>query len=103
MSVQATVGSTITLECTVSGSIYQWQKWLDAHWSNVFQNSSKYGNANTTFLNIYNIAIDDAGTYRCTATGSNGSQQLQINITVTGMSSRQEKHITIIPVTKPDF
>ena len=89
--MQATVGSNITLECTVSGSFYQWQKWLDGHWSNVFQNSSKYGNnANTAFLNIYNIAIDDAGTYRCTP---NGSPQLQLNLTVTGMSSRQDKHI----------
>jgi hypothetical protein len=69
------------------------------YWSKTFQDSSKYGNANIAFLNIYNIASDDAGTYRCTT----GSQQLQIHLTVTGMSSRQDKHITITPVTKTDF
>ena len=101
--MQTTVGSTITLECTISGSFYQWQKWLDGYWSYAFQRSSKYGNANTAFLNIYNIAIDDAGTYRCTATTSNGSQQLNINLVVTGMSSRQNKHIIITHVRKTDF
>ena len=102
--MQATVGSTITLKCTVSGSFYQWQRWLDIYWSNTFQNKiSKYGNAKTAFLNTYNIAIDDAGTYRCTATGSNGSQQLHINLDVTGMSSRQDKHISITPVMNTDF
>jgi len=78
ISVQATVGSNITLECTVSESLYQWQKWLGTYWSNTFQDSSKYGNANTAFLTIYNIAIDDTGTYRslydnCFQTATNKS------------------------------
>lgn len=97
--MQATVGSIITLGCTASGSLYYWQKYLGTYWSKTFQDSSKYGNANTAFLTIYNIVIDEIGTYRCTT----GSQQLQINVTVTGMSSRQNKHIIIAPVTKTDF
>ena len=88
--MQATVGSTITLQCTVSGSFYQWQNHLGSYWSNVFQEGSKYKNVNTAFLTIYNINVYDAGTYRCMTTGS---QQLQISLTVTGMSSRQDKHI----------
>ena len=87
--MQAAVGSTITLECPVSGSSYQWQKYLGTSWSNTFQESSKYGNVNTAFLAIYNITIDDTGTYRCSTTGS---LKLQ-NLTVTGMSSRLAKHI----------
>ena len=88
--MQTTVGSTITLQCTLSGSFYQWQKWLGAYWSNTFQDRSKYRNSNTSFLTIYNIDVYDAGTYRCTTTGS---KKLQISLTVTGMSSRQDKHI----------
>ena len=40
-------------------------------------------------LTIFNIEVNDAGTYRCTA----GSQQLHIGLTVTGMYSRQDKYI----------
>ena len=80
----ATVGSTITLECTFSGSVTVWQKWIASYWSNKLQDSSKYGNTNTKFLTIFNIDVNDAGTYRCTA----GSQQLRISLSVTGMYSR---------------
>ena len=82
----ATVGSTITLECALSGSVTMWQKWMTQFWSSKLQNSSKYGNTNTISLTIFNIDVNDAGTYRCTA----GPQRLQsqIALTVTGMHSR---------------
>ena len=80
----ATVGSTITLECTLSGSLTLWQKWMTSYWSVQLQDSSKYGNANTVYLTIFNIDVNDIGTYRCTA----GSQQLLISLIVTGMHSR---------------
>ena len=80
----ATVGSTITLECTLSGSFTVWQNWMTQFWSSKLQDSSKYGNTNTASLTIFNIDVNDAGIYRCTA----GSQQLQIGLTVTGMHSR---------------
>jgi hypothetical protein len=84
--VAATVGSTITLECTLSGSFTVWQNWMTQFWSSKLQDSSKYGNTNTKSLTIFNIDVNDAGTYRCTA----GSQMLQsqIALTVTGMHSR---------------
>jgi hypothetical protein len=53
-------------------------------WSVQLQDSSEYGNANTTYLTIFNIDVNDTGTYRCTA----GSQQLHISLIVTGMHSR---------------
>ena len=82
----ATVGSDITLECTLSGSLRIWQKLITGFWSSKLQDSSKYGNTNTKFLTIFNIDVNDAGTYRCTA----GPQllQSQIALTVTGMHSR---------------
>ena len=82
----ATVGSNITLDCTFVGSSTLWQRMLTDHWSSKFNDSSKYGNTNTTFLTIFNIDVNDAGTYRCTA----GPQRLQsqIALTVTGMHSR---------------
>ena len=86
-----TVGSSIILECTLSGSLYQWQKKLNTYWSNAFQEESKYGNVNTAFLTIYDIDIYDAGTYRCTA----GPQQMQINLIVIGMYGRQDKYISM--------
>ena len=61
-----------------------WQKKLTGYWSNKLQDSSKYGNTNTASLTIFNIDVNDAGIYRCTA----GSQQLQIGLTVTGMFCR---------------
>ena len=79
-----TVGSNITLECTLVGSFALWQKWMTQYWSVTLQDNSKYGNTNTTFLTIFNVNVNDTGTYRCTA----GSQQLQIGLTVTGMYSR---------------
>ena len=79
-----TVGSYIILECTLSGSSYQWQMKLNTYWSSAFQEDSKYGNVNNAFLIIYDIDTYDAGTYRCTA----GSQQIQINLIVTGKHSR---------------
>jgi hypothetical protein len=82
--VVTTVGSTITLECTLSGSFKLWQKWLTGYWSNKFQDSSKYGNTNTKYLSIFNIDVNDAGTYRCSA----GSKQQQIGLIVKGMYSR---------------
>jgi hypothetical protein len=82
--VDATVDSTITLECTFSGSPIIWQKWMVHFWSSKFQDNSKYGNTNTKHLTIFNIDVNDTGVYRCTA----GSQQLQIGLTVTGMHSR---------------
>jgi hypothetical protein len=82
--VVATVGSTITLECALSGSVTMWQKWMTQFWSSKLQNSSKYGNTNTISLTIFNIDVNDAGIYRCTV----GTQQLQIRLTVTGMHSR---------------
>ena len=80
----ATVGSTIILECTLSESLTLWQKNMTEFWSSKLHNSSKYGNTNTKFLNIFNIDVNDAGIYRCTA----GSQQLHITLTVIGMYSR---------------
>ena len=68
----------------MSESLTLWQKKLTGYWSNKLQNSSKYGNTNTKFLNIFNIDVNDAGIYRCTV----GTQQLQIGLTVTGMHSR---------------
>ena len=79
----ATVGSTITLECTLSESLTLWQKWMTTYWSNRLLDSSNYGNTNTKSLTIFNIGLNDAGTYRCTA----GSQQLEIGLTVIGMHS----------------
>jgi hypothetical protein len=79
--VEATVGSTITLECTFSRSLTLWQMKLTGYWSNPLQDSSKYGNTNTKSLTIFNIDVNDTGTYRCTT----GSQQLQIGLIVTGM------------------
>ena len=80
----ATVGSDITLECTLSGSLSIWQKLLTWFWSSKLQDSSKYGNTNTKSLTIFNIDVHDASTYRCTV----GSNQLQIGLTVTCMYSR---------------
>ena len=80
----ATVGSNITLNCTIVGSFILWQRQLTGYWSSKFNDSSKYGNTNTTILTIFNIDVNDAGTYRCTV----GSTQLQIGLTVTGMYSR---------------
>ena len=82
--MEATVGSNITLECTLSGSLFLWQTNMTGFWSNKLQDSSKYGNTNTKFLNIFKIDVNDAGFYRCTA----GSQQLLISLIVTGMYSR---------------
>ena len=79
--MEATVGSTIILECTWSGLPTIWQKWLTQVWSNKFEDSSKYMNTNTSSLTIFNIDVNDTGTYRCTT----GSQQLQIGLIVTGM------------------
>ena len=84
ISVVATVGSTITLECTLSGSLTLWQKKLTGYWSNKLQDNSKYGNTNTKYLTILNIDLNDAGTYRCSA----GIQQQQIGLIVTGTYSR---------------
>jgi hypothetical protein len=94
--VVATVGSTITLECTLSGLFMLWQKKLIGHWSNTLQDSSKYGNTNIKSLTIFNIDVNDAGTYRCTA----GSQQLQIGLNVTGMYSRQDKYIPMTTTSR---
>ena len=80
----ATVGSTITLVCTLSGSFTIWQNDIAGFWSTKLQESLKYGNTSTTLLTIFNIDASDAGTYRCTA----GSQQQRIALTVTGMYNR---------------
>jgi hypothetical protein len=62
-----------------------WQKKLTGYWSNKLQDSSKFGNTNTKSLTIFNIDVNDAGTYRC----STGSQEQQIiGLIVTGMHSR---------------
>ena len=82
--MEATVGNTITLECALSGSLTLWQTNMTGFWSSKLQDSSKYGNTNTKFLNIFKIDVNDAGFYRCTA----GSQQLLISLIVTGMYSR---------------
>ena len=91
-----TVGSSIILECTLSGSFYQWQMKLNTYWSNAFQEDSKYGNVNTAFLTIHDIDTYDAGTFRCTA----GSQQMQINLIVTGMYGRQDKYISMTTTSR---
>ena len=80
----ATVGSTIILECTLSGSLTLWQKKMTGVWSSRLQDSSKYGNTYTAFLTIFNIDVNDAGIYRCAV----GPQQLHMGLTVTGMHSR---------------
>jgi len=82
--VVTTVGSTITLECTLSGSFTLWQKWLTENWSNKLQDSSKYSNTNTKYLSIFNIDVNDAGTYSCSA----GSKLQHIGLIVKGMYSR---------------
>ena len=82
--MEATVGSSITVVCTVSWSSYQWQKKIENVWSRALLESSKYLNANTSSLTINNIDINDDGKYRCTA----GSHQLYIDVTVTSMYSR---------------
>ena len=66
------------------GSFTEWEWQLTGNWSSKFNDSSKYGNTNTTFLTIFNIDVNDAGTYRC----KNGSNQRKIVLTVTGMYSR---------------
>ena len=91
-----TVGSSIILECTLSGSFYQWQMKLNTYWSNAFQEDSKYGNVNTAFLTIRDIDTYDAGTYRCTA----GSQQMQMHLIVTGMYGRQDKYISMTTTSR---
>ena len=68
----------------MSGSFKLWQKKLSGYWSNKLQDSSKYVNTNTKYLSIFDIEVNDTGTYRCSA----GTQQLQIGLTVTGMYSR---------------
>ena len=80
----ATVGSTITLECTLTGSLTRWQKNMTWAWSSKLEDDSKYGNTNTKYLTILNIDVNDAGTYRCLS----GSQRQQIGLIVTGMYCR---------------
>ena len=53
-------------------------------WSSKLEDGSKYGNTNTNYLTIFNIDVNDAGTYRCLV----GTQRQQIGPTVTGMHSR---------------
>ena len=36
-------------------------------WSIKFEDGSKYGNTNTRYLTIFNIDVNDIGTYRCLA------------------------------------
>jgi hypothetical protein len=69
---------------------------LNTYWSNAFQEDSKYGNVNTAFLTIHDIDTYDAGTFRCTA----GSQQMQINLIVTGMYGRQDKYISMTTTSR---
>ena len=57
---------------------------MTSYWSNRLQDSSKFGNTNTTSLTIFNIDMNDAGAYRCSA----GSKHQQIGLTVTGMYCR---------------
>jgi len=53
-------------------------------WSSKLEDGSKYGNTNTNYLTIFNIDVNDAGTYRCLV----GTQRQQIGPTVTGMHIR---------------
>jgi hypothetical protein len=63
-----------------------WQKNMTGFWSTKLQDSSKYGNTNTTSSTIFNIDVNDAGTYRCTVWTQ--PLQSQIALSVTGMHSR---------------
>ena len=84
ISVVAIVGGAIILECTLTGSNTWWQKNMTWTWSSKLEDSSKYRNTNTKYLTIFNIDVNDAGTYRCL----DGTQRQQIGLIVTGMYCR---------------
>ena len=45
---------------------------------------------------MFNIDVNDAGTYRCTA----GSQQMQINLIVICIYGRQDKYISMTTTSR---
>ena len=89
---QATIGSTVTLNCTASGSpavtSITWQRVKAEGVATLHVSSTtKYGGATVNFpsLIIYNVDTDDEAQYRCLATNSAGIGQSQLTfLDVTG-------------------
>ena len=84
ISAIAIWGSNTTLTCTLPGPNYYWQKRTDQGWSSHIQAGTKYGNANSGSMTIYNVQINDGGRYRC----GNYTNLEQIDVSVRGMHSR---------------
>ena len=62
--MNATAGTTTTLTCTLQGTSYIWQKQVNSGWFTP-QKGSKYDNVNTALLTIYNVELNDGGSYLC--------------------------------------
>jgi hypothetical protein len=84
ISAIAIWGNNTTLTCTLSGPNYYWQKRTDSAWFNITQAGTKYGNAYSGSMTIYNVQTNDGGRYRC---GDYFNLE-QIDVTVRGMYSR---------------
>ena len=77
--MEAISGSTTTLTCSLQGSSFQWQKFVNNVWSTL-QQGTQYGNVNTASLMIFNVDPSDAGSYLCRV----GMQKIYIHVTVIG-------------------
>ena len=77
--MEAISGSTTTLTCSLQGSSFLWEKFVNSTWSTL-QQGAKYGNVNTSSLIIYDVDPVDEGQYLCRG----GSQPSYMYVTVIG-------------------
>ncbi|CAC5390247.1 unnamed protein product [Mytilus coruscus] len=61
-------GNNMTLQCSLLGTSFHWNKNGNIHLSN----NEKYSGTSTAFLTVINTDLNDSGIFRCTAFTSSG-------------------------------
>jgi hypothetical protein len=86
--VEASLGTSVNLNCSLRNSGHSYVYWLKRDHSNNFQsfafNTTKYVGRNAITLTIHNLVYDDTGIYRCEGYVNRHytyGQEIKINVT----------------------